>query len=131
MKYTKALRLSNFWLWVNFIFFICLMFIYFWERERNSMSRVGAEREGGTKLEAGYRLWAVRTQPQVGLEPTNREIKTWAKVRHLTDWATQVSLSESILKYWYLPLENISSKAEKRFMIHPLDKILLTQYIII
>ena len=68
------------------------MFIYFWqrERERQSMSGGGAEREGDTKWEAGSRLWAVSTEPDVGLELRDHEIMTWAEVRHSTDWAIQV-----------------------------------------
>ena len=49
-------------------------------------------REIDTESEAGSRLWAVSTEPHAGLELTNREIMTWAKVRGLTDWATQVPL---------------------------------------
>ena len=56
------------------------MFIYFWDRERQSMSAGGAEREGDTESEAGSRLWAVSTEPDAGLEPTNCEIMTWAEV---------------------------------------------------
>ena len=66
------------------------MFICERETERQSMSQGGAEREGGTESEAGSRLWAVSTEPDAGLQPTNREIVTWAKVRRLTYWATQV-----------------------------------------
>ena len=68
------------------------MFIYFWqrERERQGMSGGGAEREGDTESETGSRLWAVSTEPDTGLELTDREIVTWAEVGHLTDWATQV-----------------------------------------
>ena len=40
------------------------------------MSRGGAEREGNTELEAGSRLRAVCTEPDAGLELTNREIMT-------------------------------------------------------
>ena len=40
------------------------------------MSGDGAEREGDTESEAGSRLWAVSTEPDVGLEPTNCEIMT-------------------------------------------------------
>ena len=44
------------------------------------MSREGAERErereGDTDSEAGSRLRAVSTEPDAGLEPTNREITT-------------------------------------------------------
>ena len=57
--------------------FLKKMFIYFRERDW--------ERES----EAGFRLWAVSTEPDVGLEPTNHEIMTWAEVGCLTDWATQ------------------------------------------
>ena len=53
------------------------MLIYFLkERERQSTSRAGAEREGDMGSEAGSRLRAVSTQPDVGLKPTNREIVT-------------------------------------------------------
>ena len=38
------------------------------------------------------RLQAVSTEPDVGLEPTNSGIMTWAKVRRLTEWTTQVPL---------------------------------------
>ena len=40
------------------------------------MSRGGVEREGDTELEAGSRLQAVSTEPDTGLELTNREIMT-------------------------------------------------------
>ena len=68
------------------------MFIYFWDRERQSMNGGGAEREGDIESEAGSRLRAVRTEPDVGLELTDCEIMTWAEVGCLTDWATQVPL---------------------------------------
>ena len=45
------------------------MFIYF-------MGGGGAEREGDTEPEAGSRLRAVSTEPDAGLEPTNREMVT-------------------------------------------------------
>ena len=54
---------------VLFLFFIL-------ERDRESVSRGGAEREGDTESEAGSRLRAVSTEPDGGLEPTNREIMT-------------------------------------------------------
>ena len=66
------------------------MFIYFWDRDRQSMNRGGSEREGGTESETGSRLWAVSTEADAGLELTNREIMTWAEVGRFTDWATQV-----------------------------------------
>ena len=40
------------------------------------MNRGGAEREGDTESEAGSRLWAISTEPDVGLELTNRGIMT-------------------------------------------------------
>ena len=45
------------------------------EREK-SMSGGGAEREGDTESEAGPRLRAVSTEPDVGLKLTNCEITT-------------------------------------------------------
>ena len=69
------------------------MFIYFWERQRQNASGLGAESEGDTESEAGSRLWAVSTEPDAGLESTNLEIMTWAKVGRLTKWAIQVPLS--------------------------------------
>ena len=52
------------------------MFIF----ERDRVSGGEAEREGDTESKAGSRLRAVSTEPDVGLELTNREIMTWAKV---------------------------------------------------
>ena len=46
------------------------------------MSRGGAEREGDTESEAGSSLGVVSTEPEVGLEPTDREIMTAAEVGH-------------------------------------------------
>ena len=46
------------------------------ERERENASRGGAERKGDTESEAGSRLQAVSTEPEVELEPMNREIMT-------------------------------------------------------
>ena len=63
------------------------MFIYLWERQRQSMSRGGEDREGDTELEAGSRLRAVGTEPDTGLEFPNGEIMTWAEVGCSTNWA--------------------------------------------
>ena len=52
------------------------MFIYSWERDRQSMSRGRAEREGHTESEAGSGLRAVSTEPDSGLELTSCEIMT-------------------------------------------------------
>ena len=54
------------------------------------MSGGGEETKGDTESEAGSGLWAVRTEPHIGLEPTKCEIVTWAQVGLLTDWATLV-----------------------------------------
>ena len=40
------------------------------------MSGDGAESAGDTESEAGFRLRAVNTEPDTGLEPTNHEIMT-------------------------------------------------------
>ena len=40
------------------------------------MSGGGAEREGDAESEAGSRFRAVSTEPDAGLEPTDREIVT-------------------------------------------------------
>ena len=55
------------------------MFIYFWDRERQSMNGGGTEREGDTESETGSRLRAISPEPDAGLEPTDREIVTWLK----------------------------------------------------
>ena len=57
-----------------FNFFFQRLFIF--GTERQSMNGGGAEREGDTESEAGSRLRAVSTEPDVGLEPTNHEIMT-------------------------------------------------------
>ena len=75
------------------LFFYVYLFLRERETERQSMSWGGAEREGDTESEAGSRLWVVSTEPDMGLD-TNYEITTWAEVRHLTDWATQVPLND-------------------------------------
>ena len=46
------------------------------ERERQSVSGEGADREGGTESETGSRLQAVSTEPNIGLKLTNSEIMT-------------------------------------------------------
>ena len=47
------------------------------EREKEKEhERGGAEREGDTESEADSRLCAVSTEPNVGLEPMDREIMT-------------------------------------------------------
>ena len=53
-----------------------MFFLFIFETERQSVSGQGAEREGDTESEAGSRLRAVSTEPDVGLELKNREIMT-------------------------------------------------------
>ena len=74
------------------------MFIYFWDRERDSAWAGEGQRERETESKAGSRIWAVSAEPDAGLDLTNREIMTWAEVRRLTDWATQEPLYLPILK---------------------------------
>ena len=45
------------------------------ERQRQSMSGEG-QRKRETESDAGSRLQGVSTEPDAGLEPTNREIMT-------------------------------------------------------
>ena len=88
------------------------MFIYFWKGERSR----GAEREGDTEFEAGSKLWAVSTDPDTGVEPTNCEIMTWTKVRRrrLTDWATQAPQKVKILAKMCPPCIYLPSKLENK-----------------
>ena len=65
--------------------FLTFLFIFGRERKRQGVSGGEAEREGDPEAEAGSRLWAVSTEPNAGLKPTNSEIMTWAKVGRLTD----------------------------------------------
>ena len=52
------------------IFFKCF-YLFLKERERQSMNRGGAEREGDPESKAGSRLQAVSTEPNAGLKLTN------------------------------------------------------------
>ena len=51
------------------------MFLFIFE-QRESMDGGGSEREGDTESETGSRLPAVSTEPDAGLELTDREIMT-------------------------------------------------------
>ena len=86
-----------------FPYFTCPFWIFFnvylFLRERDGVSRGGAEKEGDTESEAGFRLGAVSAEPNAGLEPTDGEIMTWAKVGCSTDWAAQLPLYMTILLY--------------------------------
>ena len=52
------------------------VYLFLTERERQSMSGGGVEREGDTESETGSRLGAVSTEPDPGLELMDREIMT-------------------------------------------------------
>ena len=79
--------------WPSTSHFIIFFNVYsFFDRERQSMSRGGAERGGDTEPEAGSRLWTDSTEPDVGLELMDREIMTWTEVGRSTDWATRAPL---------------------------------------
>ena len=71
--WSGILWFSAFWIYiinVVFIFFFnfFLTFIYFRDREKQSMNGEGAEREGDTESEAGSRLWAISPEPDVGAQ---------------------------------------------------------------
>ena len=62
------------------------MFIYFWDRERWSISGGGAEREGDTESEAGSRLWALNCQHRAWREarihkPGDNDL-SWGRTRN-------------------------------------------------
>ena len=106
MSYSKVTR--HFCLLVFFLIFknffnVCL---FLRERQRQSVSGGGAEREGDAESEAGSRLWAISTEPDAGLKLTNCEIMTPAKVGHSTDWATQVPLLVCFLKRYLYSFNN-------------------------
>ena len=52
------------------------MFLFIFEQERQRVSRGGAERKGDTESEAGFRLRAISTEPDLGLKLMNAEIMT-------------------------------------------------------
>ena len=49
------------------------------------MNGGGSEREGDIESEAGSRLWAVSTEPHVGLDPMDCEAMNRAEVGRLTN----------------------------------------------
>ena len=83
-------------IWDPLFLLLFNVYLFFRETERQSMSRGGAETEGDTESKAGSRRWAVSTESDEGLKPTNREIMTWAEIGHLTDWANQALPQETI-----------------------------------
>ena len=103
-QFTLCLSLS-----LSKINFKKILNLFLRQRETEHEQGRGRERERGTESEAGSRLWAVSTEPDVGLKLTDCEIRTWAEVRHSTDWATQAPLlqllwnTSSLLQVWLLP----------------------------
>ena len=79
---------------LNFV----LMFISFWERERYRVWAVaGQKKRGRHRIQS--RLWAVSTEPDVGLEPMNHGMVTWAEVGRSTYWVTQHPITFSFSNY--------------------------------
>ena len=73
----KLMReISSFFPPPELLSFFLNMYLFLRDRERQSTSRGGAESKGDTESEAGSRLRAVSTEPDAGLELTNREITT-------------------------------------------------------
>ena len=91
----------------NSNFFNVYLFLREREGERQSVNDQGAEREGDTESKAGSRLWAVSTEPDVELGMKDHEIMIWAKVRALTDWATQAPHLSIVIAYSLLCLPYI------------------------
>ena len=89
------------------------MLIYFWERERESMHEQGRGREREKEVQSGFRTDS--RMPDAGLESMNYEIVPWAKVRHLTNWATQVPLFIFSLAYF---IERIQYIINLTYEIH-------------
>ena len=81
-------------------FFFFLKFYLFFERDRDSVSRLGAEREGERESPTGALL--VSTEPD-GRAQTYETMRSWpelkSRVRRLTDWATEVPLVCLLFKY--------------------------------
>ena len=100
---------------------------FFLLREREGTSEQGTERERrrilwgteGREREVGITHSRARAypkqgsnSPEAGLELMNCEIMTWAKVRCLADWATQVSLKASFIEIWFTSVWCLSSGME-------------------
>ena len=71
----------------HIFFFFIFLNVYLFLRQRETEREWGRdrEREGDTESATGSRLWAVSTEPNVGLEPMNRGIMTQADVGYSTD----------------------------------------------
>ena len=85
--------LTFFGFWFLFLFFLIFFSLYLFLREKDRVRAGEEQRERETqnpKQAPGSKLSA-------RLEPTNREIMTWAEVGRLTDWATQAPLHPSFI----------------------------------
>ena len=77
MRYTYTFNVTGCIQFIFILFFIFFnVYSFLRDRERQSMSGEGAEREGDTESEAGSRLRAVSTGPNAGLELMDCEIMT-------------------------------------------------------
>ena len=97
---------------LSFAFFVFQFFKCLFIFERATEQKQGRGRKTGRhKIQAGSRLRAVSTEPDLGLEPMNCEIMTWAEVRRLSDWATRTPQSFSTLNLFseILPQKYIES----------------------
>ena len=83
----KELKLFLVLVLFSFLYLFIILNVWERKRERASLHHTGEEQGGGWRIWS--RLRADSRQPHEGFEPTNHEITTWAKVGHLTDWATQ------------------------------------------
>ena len=103
------------------------LFFFFWERERAQVNKGQRERERtrilwgteGREREVGITHTKARAypkqgsnSPEAGLKLMNCEIMTWAKVRCLTDWPTQVSLKASFVEVLFTSVWCLSSGME-------------------
>ena len=76
-------------------YFYLFIFTFIFERGTEHKVRRGRGRGRHSLKQAPSSLWAVCTEPDVGLEPTNCEIMNWTKGIHSTNWATQASKMEN------------------------------------
>ena len=95
-----------------YFFFFKFFNVYLFLRQRETEHEQGeGQKEGHTESETGSRLWAVSTEPNAGLELTDREIMTWAEVGRLTNQATQApqawSFNRLMTKYEKITFRNI------------------------
>ena len=74
-----------------------ILILFIFERDRVWMGEGQRERE--TESRAGSGLWAISTERDAGLKPTNYKIMTWAEVGRPNNWATQASQKWFGLEY--------------------------------